>query len=82
MLKHNHLIAAALAFVLLTAVCVSAGATTLPMFKQQGDITISREEYNRLKQYEKLDMLMQLVDDWTSIQFAWVSRRLLMNLSR
>ncbi|MGN0990243.1 MAG: S41 family peptidase [Candidatus Ventricola sp.] len=62
MLKHNHLIAAALAFVLLTAVCVSAGATTLPMFKQQGDITISREEYNRLKQYEKLDMLMQLVE--------------------
>ena len=62
MLKHNHLIAAALAFVLLTAVCVSAGATTLPMFKQQGDISISREEYNRLKQYEKLDMLMQLVE--------------------
>ena len=62
MLKHNHLIAAVLTFVLLTAVCVSAGATTLPMFKQQGDITISREEYNRLKQYEKLDMLMQLVE--------------------
>lgn len=62
MLKHNHLIAAALAFVLLSAACVSAGASTLPMFKQQGDITISREEYNRLKQYEKLDMLMQLVE--------------------
>lgn len=33
----------------------------LPMFKPQGDVTISREEYNRLKQYEKLDALMQLV---------------------
>lgn len=52
-----------LAFVLLTAVCVSASAASaLPMFKQQGDITISREEYNRLKQYEKLDLLMQLVE--------------------
>ena len=47
---------------MLTAVCVSANAAAaLPMFKQQGDITISREEYNRLKQYEKLDLLMQLV---------------------
>lgn len=52
-----------LAFALLTAVCVSASAATaLPMFKQQGDVTISREEYNRLKQYEKLDLLMQLVE--------------------
>ena len=52
-----------LAFALLTAVCVSASAAAaLPMFKQQGDITISREEYNRLKQYEKLDLLMQLVE--------------------
>lgn len=51
-----------LAFVLLTALCASAGASAmLPMFKQQGNITISREEYDRLKQYEKLDMLLQLV---------------------
>lgn len=52
-----------LAFALLTAACVSASAAAaLPMFKQQGDVTISREEYNRLKQYEKLDLLMQLVE--------------------
>ncbi|MGN0775704.1 MAG: S41 family peptidase [Candidatus Ventricola sp.] len=62
-MKRNHVIASVLAFVLLTAVCFSTGAAaTLPMFKQQGDITISREEYNRLKQYEKLDMLMQLAE--------------------
>ena len=62
-MKRNHVIASVLAFVLLTAVCVSASAASaLPMFKQQGDITISREEYNRLKQYEKLDLLMQLVE--------------------
>lgn len=62
-LKRNHVVASALAFVLLTAACVSASAAaTLPMFKQQGDVTISREEYNRLKQYEKLDMLMQLAE--------------------
>lgn len=55
--------ASVLAFALLTAVCVSASAAAaLPMFKQQGDVTISREEYNRLKQYEKLDLLMQLVE--------------------
>ena len=62
-MKRNHVIASVLAFVLLTAVCVSASAASaLPMFKQQGDVTISREEYNRLKQYEKLDLLMQLVE--------------------
>lgn len=61
-LKHNHLIASVLVFALLTAVCASACASAfLPMFKQQGEVTISREEYNRLRQYEKLDMLMQLV---------------------
>ena len=62
-MKRNHVIASVVAFALLTAVCVSASAAAaLPMFKQQGDITISREEYNRLKQYEKLDLLMQLVE--------------------
>lgn len=61
-MKHNHLIASVLVFALLTAVCASACASAfLPMFKQQGEVTISREEYNRLRQYEKLDMLMQLV---------------------
>lgn len=62
-MKRNHVLAAVLAFALLTAACVSASAAaTLPMFKQQGDVTISREEYDRLKQYEKLDMLMQLAE--------------------
>ena len=32
------------------------------MFKQQGDVTISREEYDRLRKYEKLDMLLELAD--------------------
>ena len=51
-----------LIFALLTALCVSAGASAmLPMFKQQGEVTIPREEYNRLKQYEKLDTLLALV---------------------
>ena len=61
-MKRNHVIISVLAFALLMAVCASACASAmLPMFKPQGDVTISREEYNRLKQYEKLDMLMQLV---------------------
>lgn len=32
------------------------------MFKQQGNVTISREEYNRLKKYEKLDLILELVN--------------------
>lgn len=61
-MKRNHLIASMLIFALLTALCVSAGASAmLPMFKQQGEVTIPREEYNRLKQYEKLDTLLALV---------------------
>ena len=61
-LKRNHIIASVLVLALLTALCASAGASSmLPMFKQQGNITISREEYNRLRQYEKLDALLQLI---------------------
>lgn len=60
-LKRNQVIASALAFLVMTAACVCASASALPMFKQQGDVTISREEYNRLRQYEKLDTLMQLI---------------------
>jgi len=61
-LKRNHIIAALLAVLLLISLCMSAGASAmLPMFKQQGNVTISREEYDRLRQYEKLDMLLQLV---------------------
>ena len=32
------------------------------MFREQGDVTISREEYNRLKRFEKLDLLLELID--------------------
>ena len=61
-MKRNHILASVLVFVLLSALCASACASSmLPMFKQQGNVTISREEYNRLKQYEKLDTLMQLI---------------------
>ena len=62
-MKRNHILASVLIFALLSALCVSAcAASMLPMFKQQGNITISREEYNRLRQYEKLDTLMQLIE--------------------
>jgi len=62
-LKRNHIIASVFTAVLLTALFVSqAGAVQLPMFKPQGDITISREEYNRLKKYEKLDLILELVN--------------------
>ena len=56
------MIASLLCTVLLLALCSSAGASAmLPMFKPQGNITISREEYDRLRKYEKLDALLQLV---------------------
>ena len=62
-LRRNHVIAALLAAFVLSALCGSAlGASQLPMFRRQGSITISREEYDRLKKYEKLDMLLELVD--------------------
>lgn len=61
-MKRKHIVASVIVFALLAALCAQAGASAmLPMFKQQGDVTISREEYNRLKQYEKLDTLLQLV---------------------
>lgn len=61
-LKRNHIIVSLVCAALLLALCTSAGASAmLPMFKQQGNITISREEYDRLRKYEKLDMLLQLV---------------------
>jgi len=58
--KRNHVFAALVCMLLLCAVYVSASAAYGPMFKRQGEITISREEYDRLKQYEKLDMLLAL----------------------
>ncbi len=62
-LKRNHVIASVLTAALLVALCASAtAATMLPMFKQQGEVTISQEEYDRLSRYEKLDMLIELVE--------------------
>lgn len=62
-LKRNHVAVLLMMFVLFGAFAASASAAAnLPMFKQQGNITISKEEYNRLRQYEKLDMLLQLVE--------------------
>ena len=39
-------------------------AVTLPMFKQQESdtVTISREEYESYQRYQKLEMLLQLVE--------------------
>ena len=63
-MRRNHVIAALLALLILMTACATAlGASSqLPMFRKQGNITISREEYDRLKKYEKLDMLLELVD--------------------
>ncbi len=62
-LKARHIISGALCAVLLMSACMYASASAmLPMFKAQGSVTISREEYERLKRYEKLDTLLQLVD--------------------
>lgn len=50
---------------MLLAMSAQAGASSvLPMFKNQENdtVTISREEYDRLMQYSKLDTLMQLVE--------------------
>lgn len=50
---------------MLLAMSAQAGASSvLPMFKDQENdtVTISREEYDRLMQYSKLDTLMQLVE--------------------
>ena len=62
-LKRNHVIISVLVTVLLTVLCISeAFAVQLPMFKPQGEVTISREEYNRLKKYEKLDLILDLIN--------------------
>lgn len=51
---------------ILTGICMSPalGASQLPMFRRQEEetVTISREEYDRLAQYQKLDILLQLVE--------------------
>ena len=62
--KRNY-VAVVLAGIMLLAMSAQAGASSvLPMFKDQESdtVTISREEYDRLMQYSKLDTLMQLVE--------------------
>lgn len=47
---------------MLALLAAQACAAQLPMFRPQGNITISREEYNRLKKYEKLELILDLID--------------------
>lgn len=63
-MKRKHVIISLVTAAIIMAVCISTacGAAQLPMFKQQGNVTISREEYERLLKYEKLDILMELVE--------------------
>lgn len=60
-MKRNHVIAVFVCVVLLlTSVCVSACALTGPMFRRQSEqVTISREEYENLLKYQKLDTLLE-----------------------
>ncbi len=62
-MKRKHVIISLITAAVMLAVGISTacGAAQLPMFRQQGNVTISREEYERLLQYEKLDVLMELV---------------------
>lgn len=63
-MKRNY-VAVVLAGLLMLVLTAQAGAASmLPMFKNQESdtVTISREEYDRLLQYSKLDTLMQLVE--------------------
>ena len=43
---------------------VPAQAVSLPMFKQEDTVTISREEYESLQKYQKLETLFQLVENY------------------
>ena len=48
----------------LTLGAVPARAVSLPMFKQEATVTISREEYESLQKYQKLETLFQLVENY------------------
>lgn len=62
-MRRNHVIVSAFVAVLLSAMLTAqACAAQLPMFRRQGEVTISREEYNRLKKYEKLELILGLID--------------------
>ena len=43
---------------------VPARAVSLPMFKQEATVTISREEYESLQKYQKLETLFQFVENY------------------
>ena len=46
---------------MLAALCLSASASQLgPMFRRQETVTIPAEEYERLRRYEKLDLLLEM----------------------
>lgn len=58
----KRILALALSAVMVSA-ALPAQASFLPMLRpQEENVTISREEYDRLMQYQKLDTLMQLVE--------------------
>ena len=66
-MKRNLVAAVLVALMLvLSAACVQADDAALPMFrmKKQETVTITREEYDRLNRYSKLDMLLELVEDY------------------
>lgn len=48
----------------LTLLTATAHAGLLDLFAPKETVTISAEEYERLKQYEKLDMVMQYLEAW------------------
>lgn len=62
----NSRVTIVLLSLLMVLLCVSTSAlaATLPMFKQQDMITITREEYERFQKYTKLEYLVQLLDEY------------------
>ena len=65
----RNLVAAVLAALMLplgAASVLADGNSVLPMFKssKQETVTISREEYDRLLQYSKLDTLLELTEEY------------------
>lgn len=65
-MKRNHVMLT-LALAGMMALCAApAQALTLPMFKEQENenVTISREEYERFLKFQKLDMLMNMADQY------------------
>lgn len=60
-MKRRHIFASLLLSAVLAALCLSASASQLgPMFRRQETVTIPAEEYERLRRYEKLDLLLEM----------------------